>query len=39
MNLNVKICFDESHNEGGRLNTTYTGLKELLEKTVLNVYL
>ncbi len=32
MNFKNLICFDESHNEGGRINTTYTSLKELLEK-------
>ncbi|WEU40053.1 MAG: hypothetical protein OdinLCB4_006170 [Candidatus Odinarchaeum yellowstonii] len=32
MSFRNLIYFDESHNEGGRINTTYTGLKELLEK-------
>ncbi len=32
MSFKNLVCFDESHNEGGRINTTYASLRELLEK-------
>ncbi|MHA1410306.1 MAG: Gldg family protein, partial [Candidatus Odinarchaeia archaeon] len=32
MSLQIRILFDETHNEGGKLNSTYSHLRKLLER-------
>ncbi|MFX0096171.1 MAG: hypothetical protein ACFE7E_00255 [Candidatus Hodarchaeota archaeon] len=38
MTTSIRIAFDETHNEGGRLQTTYSKLKEILEKEGFNCF-
>ena len=38
MTAPIRIAFDETHNEGGRLQTTYSKLKENLEKEGFNCF-
>ncbi|MFX0068400.1 MAG: hypothetical protein ACFE7I_04935 [Candidatus Hodarchaeota archaeon] len=38
MTGSVRIAFDETHNEGGRLQTTYSKLKKILEKEGFNCF-
>lgn len=38
MNSRGRIIFDETHNEGGKLNITYTTVNELLDKEQIECY-